>query len=294
MRSNLLIYLFLAGFLWFQGCTDDCHYDTIQLTAHIGGSTIYDLNGTICPSESTTETKSPGHVVIPILYESALYHGVDPYHAFEQGETQVDHLANISVQSEHLVDIRDRNTLANNLNNPTASSVSDQTNAPTIDIDLDFALDGHPLYLMLALQDVDDLGGAKRWEVQQATWPDGTEITELGQWACIMDNVYIFMKGTRFMYDPNKADNTGLLCDKELDYFTDPGSVDKVFGTYTVELDGNELYIRTRINTSTNTSYERDFRVISHSWSQLILEVENDEGQKAHAVLSPTNYPSEL
>ncbi|MBI3142055.1 MAG: hypothetical protein HYZ16_04445 [Bacteroidetes bacterium] len=294
MRSNVFIYLPLAAALTLQGCTDDCTYDTLQLTASIGGATIYDLNGAICLTENTTETKSPDHVIIPILNESALFHGVDPYKAFELGESHIDHLANISAQSEHLVDIRDRNTLANNFNNPSASSVNYQNNAPVIDIDLEFALDGHPLYLMLALQDVDDLGGAKQWEVEQATWPDGTVITELGDWECILDNVYIFMKGSRFMYDPNKADNTGSLCNQELDYFANPNTVEKVFGTYTVELEGANLFIKTKINTSPNTSYEKDFKVISYSWTQLVLEVENDEGQKAHTVLSPTAYPSEL
>ena len=276
---------------FFYNCDTDCTYQQATLIVEkTDGEEIVKIEGAICPEDQTTKEENENYYVLPIVYESAVSNGVDPYTAFEIGKAYTSPLTGINENSRHIIEVRDRSSLEHNLNNPYTTTLNNNSQADQLIYTGQVELTGHELQLMLALLNIDDHGGSKTWRIEKATWPDGSEITELDDWECILDNEYSFMKGRRMRYDPNGTDDQGLICNKELDYFDNEDDVTHVYGTYAIEETGTDLFINIEISTSLTNTYTERIKVVSYDWQELKVEVENDNGQTAVATIIPKEY----
>ncbi|MBI1183865.1 hypothetical protein GC194_06315 [bacterium] len=276
-----------------QSCGESCTYTEMEMNFKVQGKGDFaSIKGKLCPTQLESATAKPSFYVLPVIYESALNNGNDPYTCFERGQVQIANFTYTTKESPTIVEIRDVVTLQNNLNHPYISHITDNSENGLLSLDCELELSGHPLYLMLALQDVLDEGGGKVWRTTGAIWPDSSEITELDAWKCILDNSYTFLKGNRFAYDPNGDDNSGMICDKELDYFTDPASVTKVYGTYSVSVENDEVYLVLKIAKSPSETKEQKIKVLAYDWYKMSIEVQNDAGEVAIAQLAPVAFPA--
>lgn len=273
-------------------CETDCSFDNAQLEVKEGASesTVLSINGPICPEDNSTTEQNSDYFVLAVVEESAASLGLDPYETFEEGKQVTSPLTGINESSRHIFEVRHKATLKNNLNHPYFTTVENTSEGQLLRFTGKVELTGHELQLMLPLLDIDDKGGSKTWQVAEVTTPEGNPVPNLDDWECFLDNKYSFMKGKRMRYDPNGEDDQGLLCPQELDYFSDPSSVTRVYGTYSVDDSGADLIINTRINMSINEVYEVAFKVISYDWNELKVEAENGLGQKAIAILTPYEY----
>lgn len=283
----LIVMLIIAS------CEVDCQYEEVQLTVFHEGLELARVEGNACNSEAAVITQDDGYIIVPILNNSALNASTDPYTAFEQGEQMVEPASSIVEEGPHLVEVRNKATLQHNLNDPEVKSLVSEPEGNRYVASGEVMLTGHELQLMLALEDIEDLGGAKKWVVGKASLPDGEVIdpNTPGDWSCFLDNQYTFMKGKRLKYDPNKEDNTGELCTHELDYFTQPDEVTHVYGTYEIIQNTDKLTVRTSVNTSISDTYVVDFDILEYDWNMIKTEMVNGEGKKIIVELVPAEYP---
>lgn len=283
----------LVGVCAMGACEVDCQYNQVELTVLENGVELAKVQGDACSDIEPVVTKSPGHIIIPILSISALGDSKDPYTAFEIGEELVTPANSILQEGPHIVEVRDIATLSNNINDPKVKNLVSENQGENYVAQGDVVLSGHELQLMLALENINDPGGAKLWTVGEARFPDGTLIdpNAPGEWSCFLDNRYTFMKGRRMKYDPNMEDNSGSLCDAELDYFTDPSSVTQVYGTYEILQTDDALIVRTSVSTSISEFYVVDFQILEYSWDVIKTEVANFEGEIIEVDLIPSDYP---
>jgi hypothetical protein len=239
-----------------------------------------------CSTDNANVAISPEYVGRVYFNESVTILGIEPYHAFEMGSANTRNVELIENTTKHIIEVIHKSTLANNLNNPYPISTDDfklsgQEGSMSKTGSANIQLNGHPLQLILSLQNVDDEGGAKTWRFQSAKYADTNEEIPLDDvdWECFFDNGYTYMKGNRFRYNPN-----GTLCNKEKDFFTDVNDPGSVYGQYSIEINENnnpEVVLEV-IESPDDTRKER-IEILSwdtNDWNTITIKVKNPENEE--------------
>lgn len=282
--------------IW-MGCSDACEETTVVIEDQKSGgnASIASLSNTapdMCNDYVVNEGDDFNDYYIGYYFqEGANADGKDVVEAFEEGTTNYLPTGNQpTLEDYNLFDVRRKSDGMNNFNAPSQYVVANpSTNNYTASVELT----GSPTYMHLALENFDDPGGAKTWIVHKVEKLDGSPVDK-NDWSCVFDNKYTFMKGNRCKYDPNKLDNSGEICERELDYFTDPSSVDEVFGTYSVIEEGGKTYVVISINQGISDSYEDRFELKSSSFGTVQVQMENDAGEQGIVSLLPSEFPASI
>ncbi|MGB0432054.1 MAG: hypothetical protein ACPGLV_16385 [Bacteroidia bacterium] len=215
--------------------------------------------------------------------------GVETYHAFEMGQQKIFPVEIITQSEKHIFEIINKKDFSNNLNDPYPIELSDfeltgDENSELKKGSADIELNGHPLQLILALQDINDEGGAKTWKFFSAK--DSSNTTDLDlkddKWACFFDNEYTFMKGKRFKYNPKST-----LCNGEKDYFPNKMPVN-IFGLYTLNTNGENPIVELEVIENANTTRQENIEILEWStddWSQLTVKAKTPDGITAIAIM---------
>lgn len=242
-----------------------------------------------CSTDQADIAISPEYVGRIYFAESVNNLGEETYHAFEKGYENTRNVEIVEQSTNHIIEIIEKNTFINNLNNPYPIEVDDfKLSGEEGNIiktgKADVELKGHPLQLILALQDVDDEGGAKTWKFHSAKDAETNVAIPLNDvdWECFFDNSYTYMKGKRFKYDPN-----GTLCNNEKDYFPkeDPFNV---YGKYSINSSGKNPIVVLEIVDSGNSTRSENIEITEWSiddWNTLTVKVKNPKNDKEAVAL---------
>lgn len=292
-------HLYFLGFvlLYFgSSCETECSYNQAQLKVNnaTNGEELLSITAPVCPEGSATIVENESYYILSVLAESALADGEDPWASFEEGKQITFPMIGIHEESRHIIEVRHRSSLWNNLDQPYLSNWDNVSEGDVNSYKTEIQLTGHPLYLMLSLLNVDDKGGAKTWAIFNFETLDGAPLQDMTGWECFMDNRYSFMKGNRYKYDPNGPGNDGPLCLKDSLRFSRYQNITKDFGTYQVLQNRGGLQLRMKSNVSSDNFLESEYEVISYDWDELRLLLSNDNNEQAVAVLTPYQYDETL
>lgn len=291
-----LCWICAGLFSLLSGCATDCTYTDAQLSVFNAANEqeLLTIKASVCPEASATIVENDTYYILSVVSESALANNEDPWNAFEQGRQITFPLIGINEQSRHLIEVRHRSSLWNNLDDPYISYWTNTSEGATSSFTANASLTGHPLYLILSLLNADDKGGSKTWAIFNWNELNGAPMRDIRGWECFMNNRYSFMKGNRFKYDPNGPSDEGPLCRKDSALFGRFEEATEVYGTYIITQSEDELLIKTKSTVSFDQFYEATYEVIFYDWNQLHIVMTNDADQKAIAVLTPYQYDEDL
>jgi hypothetical protein len=243
-----------------------------------------------CTGENGTVTTNSEYVGRVYFKESANIEGQEVYSAFEEGNNTTRHVEAIEQSAEHILEFINVNDLSNNLNAPNPTFVSPFdiiTNNEESDLvgEAEVELTGHPLQLILALNDINDKGGAKTWKFFSAQDADSNDIPlDDIEWECFFDNTYTYMKGNRFKYNPK-----GTLCNKEKEFFDDVNNPSNVYGTYRIETIGENPVVVLEVIEGPDKTREERVEVLDwnpEDWSTITIKVSHpDDDREVIAVM---------
>jgi len=282
--------------LLFSSCRTECEYTEAELIVNeaVSKTNILSIRGPLCDGGSSLVVEDSNYYILSVVHEGAMSQERDPFESFELGRQITSPLTGINTGSRHIIEVRDRATLWNNINNPYLSETKRTNEGDVAQFKGEISLTGHPLYAILSLLNIDDKGGSKTWKIFRMENADGSSLSDLSHWQCYLDNRYTFLKGSRFKYDPNDLGDEGLICDRERALFPNPSMADNAFGSYWVDHEGGELQVKCTIRTSLSDSYEMIFKVRSYDWEELQVILRNDVGEQAVAILTPYEYNDTL
>lgn len=294
MKKTWIVVASFVLFLW--SCKTECGHTEAELIVVEAESknSILSIKGPVCEEGSSVVFEDSNYYILSVVHEGAMSREKDPFESFELGQQITSPLVGINSNSRHIIEVRDRATLWNNINDPYLPQTEVNNNGNVLQYNGEISLTGHPLYAILSLLNIDDRGGSKTWKIFRMENADGSSLSDLSHWQCYLDNRYTFLKGNRFKYDPNGLEDDGAICNRESALFPNPLQAANVFGTYTVEDDGAQLLVKCSVRTSLSEAHEIVFNIRSYDWEELQVILRNDVGEQAVAIFTPYEYNDTL